>query len=263
MLLFNIGFLPVSLWDILDVLIVGYLLFQLYKLLRGSIAFNIFVGVLILYVVYWLVLQLKMDLLAAVLGQFVSVGVIIIIIIFQPEVRRFLLFLGNSTLRQRSNVLDRLLHRNFDNSELRRRQTKAVHSALLKLSKQKNGALLVFVKRANLEGLIHGGVPLEANLSEQLLESIFIKTSPLHDGAVLISNGKISAACVVLPISKNDNLPENAGLRHRAAIGITERAEVAAFIVSEETGNIAFAFDGQLQVDLSDQQLEERIIESF
>lgn len=263
MLLFNIGFLPFTVWDVLDILIVGYLMFQLYKLLRGSIAFNIFVGVLTLYVVWWLVKQLKMDLLSAVLGQFVSVGVIIIIIIFQPEVRRFLLFLGNSTLRQRSNFLDRILHRNFENSAQRQRQINAIKAAMLRMSRHKTGALIVFVRQANLEGMISTGITLDAIISEQLLESIFKKGTPLHDGAVLIAGGKIVAASCVLPVSENLQLPKSAGLRHRAAVGITERADVVAFVVSEENGHLSYAYEGRLYMRLTEHDLTEKLEEYY
>ena len=143
LLLFDIGFLPVRIWDILDILIVAVLMYQIYKLLRGNIAFNIFIGVLILYVVWWLVNQLNMSLLAAVQDQFIDVGVIFIIIIFQPEVRRFLLFLGNSTLRQRSNFLGRLLDQNMEVSEQKEIHINAIKRAMLRMARRKTGALIV------------------------------------------------------------------------------------------------------------------------
>lgn len=255
-LLFKIGFLPVRLWDVLDILIVGYLMYQIYKLLRGNIAFNIFIGVLMLYVVWWLVNQLEMDLLAAVLGQFVSVGVIVLIIIFQPEVRRFLLFLGNSTLRQRSNFLGRIIDKNFESSEQKDRHIQAIKAAIMRMSRRKTGALIVLSNKSTLDGLINSGVTLDAAISEMLIESIFNKESPLHDGAVVVANGKIKSASCVLPVSENPNLPKSAGLRHRAAVGITERVDAAAFVVSEETGQISFAFDGKLQRKISEEELD-------
>lgn len=262
--MFDIGFLPVRIWDILDILIVGYLLFQLYMLLRGSIAFNIFIGVLLLYVVWWLVEQLGMDLLKAVLNQFVNLGVIILVIIFQPELRRFLLFLGNNTLRQRSNVLDRLLNRsNLEGSEQRDRQIRAIKAAVMRMGRQHVGALIVFTKNVNLEGIISGGVVLDSMISEPLIESIFNKESPLHDGAVVMSGGKISMASCILPVSENPNLPKSAGLRHRAGVGVSEKASVAAFIVSEETGRVSFAYDGQLERYLSEQRLTELLEEHY
>ena len=261
--LFNIGFLPVRIWDVLDILIVGYLIYQIYKLLKGNIAFNIFVGVMTLYVVWWLVNQLDMDLLAAVLDQFVSVGVIIIIIIFQPEVRRFLLFLGNTTLRQRSNFVGRIIDRNLENTEEKARQIRAMRSALLRMSKKKTGALIVLAGNLSLDGLVSSGVGLDAEISEPILESIFNKESPLHDGAVLIANGKLKSASCILPVSENPNLPKSAGLRHRAAVGISERANVAAFVVSEETGYISYAVDGELRRKVSEDALQELLNQYF
>ncbi len=256
LLLFKIGFLPVRIWDILDILIVGYLMYQIYRLLRGNIAFNIFIGLVTLYVIWWLVNQLEMDLLSAVLGQFVSVGVIIVIIIFQPEVRRFLLFLGNTTLRQRSNFLNRMIDRNFESSEQREEQVEALKNAMLRMSRRKTGALIVLAQDLSLDGLINSGVQMDASISEQLVESIFNKSSPLHDGAVIIESGKLKTASAILPVSENPNLPKSVGLRHRAAVGITEKAKVAAFIVSEENGNISYAFDGQLRRKIGEEELE-------
>ncbi|MCI5084004.1 MAG: diadenylate cyclase CdaA [Saprospiraceae bacterium] len=259
LLLFEIGFLPVRIWDILDILIVAILMYQIYKLLRGNIAFNIFVGVLILYVVWWLVNQLNMSLLAAVLDQFIDVGVIIIIIIFQPEVRRFLLFLGNSTLRQRSNLVGRLIDQNLEISEQKEKHIKALKMAMLRMSRRKTGALIVLTKNLSIDGMVNSGVPLDASISDPLIESIFNKESPLHDGAVLIANGRIKVASSVLPVSENPNLPKSAGLRHRAAVGISERVEVAAFIVSEETGYISLAYKGELTRKLKEEDLEKQL----
>ena len=252
----SIGFLPVRLWDILDILIVAYLMYQLYKLLRGSIAFNILIGLLTMYVIWFLVNELNMDLLEAVLRQFVNVGVIILIIIFQPEVRRFLLFLGNTTLRQRSNFLRRILDRNMESSEPRRDQIRNLKTAMLRMSRRKTGALIVLARNFSMEGIINSGVTLDAQISVPLLESIFNKESPLHDGAVIVDRGEIVKASCILPVSENEDIPKSLGLRHRAAVGITEKTKVAAFVVSEETGRIAFAFEGKITQKLNEEQLQ-------
>ncbi len=254
--LIDIGFLPVRIWDILDILIVGYLIYQLYKLLRGSIAFNIFVGVVILYVVYWLVRALNMDLLALLLTQFVSVGFIIIIIIFQPEVRRFLLMLGNTTLRQRSNFLGRLIDRNLDDSEQRKEDMQAIKAAILRMSRNRVGALMAITDNVNLEVFSNSGVRINAKISQPLLESIFNKESPLHDGAMVISGRKIHAASCIFPVSDNPKLPKSAGLRHRAGVGVTESADVAVFIVSEENGRISFSHNGVLESNIDGERIE-------
>ncbi|WP_353483153.1 diadenylate cyclase CdaA [Haliscomenobacter sp.] len=258
LLLFKIGFLPIRIWDLLDILIVGYLIYLIYRLLRGNIAFNIFIGVLTLYVVYWLVRQLEMQLLSAVLDKFVSVGVIVIVIIFQQEVRNFLLLLGKSALQQRSNVLVQfLIGRNTPAAQADMgKEIVALKNALMHLSETQTGALIVLAKGANLEALAYAGVEINASISEQLLESIFNKTSPLHDGAVILRKGKIMSAGAVLPVSETADLPPKAGLRHRAAIGVTEQLRVAALIVSEETGHISWAYEGQLTQDVQMEDLD-------
>ena len=257
-LLFKIGFLPIRIWDLLDILIVGYLMYLIYRLLRGNIAFNIFIGVLTLYVFYWLVRQLEMQLLSAVLDKFVSVGVIVIVIIFQQEVRNFLLLLGKNTLQQRSSFLVKFLLGRSETEPQKdlKKEQKAVKTALLHLSAQQTGALIILAKDTNMDSLAYPGIPINANISEQLLESIFNKTSPLHDGAVIIRKGKILSAGGVLPLSESSNLPSKVGLRHRAAVGASEQLQVAALVVSEETGQISWAYEGVLKQDVELEELD-------
>lgn len=255
--LFEIGFLPISLWDVLDVAIVGYLIYRVYLLLRGSIAFNIFLGILIIYLLWWVVGMLKMDMLSMVLNQFVNVGFIIIIIIFQPEVRRFLLMLGNTTFGRRSEVMLRWLTRNLDKKIINEAANTEIKEAMLRMSRSKTGALLVFSNSFELDGIGHSGVQLDAKISKSLLLSIFQKESPLHDGAVLISKGKIQSASCVLPVSDSPDLPTRIGLRHRAALGISERSNATAFVVSEETGNISYAANGKIELKLNEKRLTE------
>ena len=256
---FTIGFLTVSFWDILDVAIVAYLLYQLYKLLRGSIAFNIFIGLLLLYVSWFVVNQLNMDLLSSILDQFVKVGIIILIIIFQPEVRRFLLILGNTTLRHRSNFLGRILDKgNISGSAKTRKACQdALSIALMRMSRRREGALIVFAHGLNLEGIVSGGVQLDAKISKGLVESIFNKEGPMHDGAVVIDRQLILKASVILPVSEKTILPASIGLRHRAAVGVTEKANVSVIVVSEETGFISFAKEGHLERKISEERLNE------
>ena len=262
-LLFQIGFLPIRIVDVLDILIVGYLIYQIYKLLRGSIAFNIFIGVLLLFVVWWLVVVLKMELLSLFLGQFVGVGVIMLLIVFQPEVRRFLLLLGDTTLRQRPNLLGGLLNNREGTQEDNQQGLEELKRAILRMSRNQTGSLIVLANNRNLEFFSDSGVTLDAKLSQPLIESIFSKDSPLHDGAVIISNGKVRAASCVLPVSANPNLPKGVGLRHRAAVGVTENTNVAVFVVSEENGRISFAYEGKLQRNLTEAKLEELLTQYF
>ena len=262
--LFDIGFLSIRIWDILDILIVGYLLYQLFTILRGSIAFNIFIGVLFIFLVSFLVQFLEMELLSMILGQVFSVGVIMLLIVFQPEVRRSLLLLGNSTLRQRSNIVSRFLDRNFSNDQTDHSQERiALQNAILRMSRRKTGALIVLADNFNLQTFNDSGTRINAMISQPLIESIFSKDSPLHDGAMILHKDIIYAASCVLPVSKNTDLPGKLGLRHRAALGITEVSAVKVFIVSEESGAISFASEGILEYKVDQTQLIELLTKHF
>ncbi len=262
--LFDVGFLSIRIWDILDILIVGYLFYQLFTILRGSIAFNIFIGVLFIFLVSFLVQFLEMELLSMILGQVFSVGVIMLLIVFQPEVRRFLLLLGNSTLKQRSNLLSRFIDRNFgDDKTDNPKERLAVKNAITRMSKKKTGALIVISDSFNLQTFNDSGTKINAHISAPLIESIFSKDSPLHDGAMIINKDRIYAASCVLPVSNNANIPGKLGLRHRAALGATEVSGVVVFIVSEETGSISFASQGTLTHNLNDQQLSDLLTQHF
>ncbi|MEM6321643.1 MAG: diadenylate cyclase CdaA [Bacteroidota bacterium] len=261
--MFDIGFLPITIWDFVDVFIVGYLIFRIYKLLSGSIAFNILLGIIFLYMTSWLVGALKMDMLNTILTQLKELGIIIIIIIFQPEVRRFLLLVGNTTLKGRSGFFTKILARDQHNREQHQIHIEAIKGAILKMSRLKLGALIVLADRLNFGTYAHSGTLMNAEISKQLLESIFQKNSPLHDGALLIAEDRIQAAGCILPVSKSIKIPKSAGLRHRAAVGVTEETSMSAFIVSEETGNISFAKDGKLIRKISESKLSNLLMENY
>jgi len=264
MLLFDIGFLSIRIWDILDILIVGYLIFQLFKLLRGSIAYNIFIGVLLLFIVSLLVQFLEMELLSMMLGQVFRVGVIMLLIVFQPEVRRFLLLLGNGMLRQRSNLIGRFLDKRF-NTKIKDHsiERQAIKKALLNMSKRRTGALLVISDNFNLQAFNESGIKIASNISQPLIESIFSKDSPMHDGAMVINHNQIYAASVILPVSAQPDIPSKLGLRHRAALGITEVSGVAVFVVSEENGAISFAHQGDIKYKLTEEQVNDLLNQHF
>ncbi|MCP4440766.1 MAG: TIGR00159 family protein [Aureispira sp.] len=259
--LIQIGFLTITFWDLLDILIVGYLIFQIYKLLKGSLGFNIFIGLVLVYCVWWLVGALGMPLLSSILGQFISVGMIALLVLFQPEVRRFLLFVGEGSFQARFKFLDRLIKPTATSTDQvnpeKEKNIREVIRATEQMAKTKTGALMIFSNRSNLEGLYSSGVLLNSEISEQLILSIFAKDSPLHDGAVIFSGDKIRAASCVLPVSKRSNIPQSMGLRHRAAIGISENIKVLAFIVSEETGRIAYARNGEVVQNINPEQMQE------
>ena len=254
--LFDIGFLPVSIWDILDILIVGYLIYLLYKLLRNTAAFNIFLGVAILFGVWALVTLLKMEMLSKIMNQIAGVAVILLIVVFQPEIRRFLLLLGNSMLRSRGNFLSRWLAKNFELPENSMSELHQISRAVLKMSKERTGALIILSQGDDLESVVSSGTDLDALISYSLLLSIFQRHSPLHDGAVVIAQGRMLAAGCILPLSDSTDLPRRAGLRHRAALGLAERTDAVAIVVSEETGRISYASKGRLAYDISESKLK-------
>lgn len=234
-------------WDVIDVLIVGYLLYALYRLLRGSLAVNIMIGMTILYVIWWVVDALEMSLLNSVLSQFFNIGLIILIIIFQPEVRRFLLVLGESTFGQRNHLIKHIFSSGQETNSVPSRLTFLLIDAIEELQKRHVGAIIVLAKPGQLGYFDASGISLNADISMELLVGLFQKSNPLHDGAVLISKDKIQKASVILPISEAQDLPNQFGLRHRAALGATESYGVAVVVISEETGGISWIEAGKIK----------------
>lgn len=262
--LVQIGFFTVTIWDVLDVIIVSLLLYQIYKLLKGTIAFNIFVGIVALFIIWWLVGFLKMDLLNMILSQFVSLGVIMIVIVFQPEIRKFLLLLGNRTLKGGSlEIIAGFFRKSTNKIPANEKAINEIRKAVIKLAEEKVGALIVFGKPTNIPQVYDSGVPLHAVLSTQLIQSIFQKESPLHDGALLIDGDKIIAAGCILPLSENNYLPSKYGLRHRAALGVSELGGVRTIIVSEETGLVSTTDNGAISFKVSDNDLSEFLYELY
>ena len=258
--LFNIGFLEVTWGDIIDVLLVSILLYQIYKLMRGSVAVKIFIGILSLYLIYLIVRAVQMELLELILGQFMGVGVIAAIILFQPEIRKFLLVIGKTTDFNKDNLLKNLLIWKKNQSEKEFNITPVIEAAK-SLGGSNTGALIVFSRNSPLKFYAESGDVIDAQISKRLLLAIFNKYSPLHDGAVILYKGKIVAARTILPVSESDNLPANFGLRHRAAVGMSEATDTLVLVVSEETGEMSLARNGQLDHNLSSQELRKRINE--
>lgn len=258
--LFSIGFLEISWVDIIDVMLVSFLLYQVYKLMRGSVAVKIFLGVLSLYLIYLIVRAAQMELLGSILGQFMGYGVLAAIILFQPEIRKFLLLIGKTTDFGKMNSF-----RSF--FKLRKNQSESgfnitpVIEAVKTLGGSNTGALVVFSRDSALKFYAESGDEIEAVLSKRLLISIFNKSSPLHDGAVIVYKGKIKAARCVLPVSESENLPAQFGLRHRAALGMSEVTDTVVLVVSEETGQFSLARNGHLEYNLSTQELRKGINE--
>ena len=256
--LFKIGFLDVSWVDIIDILFVAVLLYQLYKLLRGSVAVKIFLGFLSLYLIYLMVSAAQMELLSLILGQFMGVGVLAVFILFQQEIRKFLIIIGKSTAFDRENLFKGFMiwkkaEHNFDLS------LNPILEAAKAMSASKTGALIVFSRNTELKFYAESGDILNAEVSKRLLLSIFNKYSPLHDGAAIIFKSRIVAARCILPVSENDTLPANFGLRHRAAIGMSEATDTLVLVVSEETGKMSIARNGTIKHNLSTPAIRKKI----
>ncbi len=242
-----------SLKDVLDILLVAYLLYKIYKLMKSSGSINVFTGILVFIVIWIIVSQvLQMRLLGSIFDKLVSVGVIALIVLFQDEIRHFLLTLGS---RHHSSSLFRFLKGNKQKAT-NKEDIMPIVMACLSMSKGKVGALIVIEKGFPLDEIVHTGDVIDANINQRLIENIFFKNSPLHDGAMIISNKRIKAAGCILPVSHKLNIPKELGLRHRAALGVSQETDAIAVIVSEETGGISIAYQGEFYLKLTAEELE-------
>jgi diadenylate cyclase len=249
--------------NFLDVFLVAVLIYQLYKIIKGTVAIRIFIGIFAIYLFWKLVELLHMELLSEILGQFIGVGVIALIIVFQQELRRFLILIGTTSFIENKGTLRRLLKWAKQNDDDRQLDIKAIISACESMSSSKTGALIVFERAQNLQLVTSTGDELNAKVSAKLLETIFFKNSPLHDGAVVIVHNKIKAARCVLPATEGKNFPEDLGMRHRAAVGITEISDAVAISVSEQTGEISVAKDGNLKKNLTSGELKDYLFKNI
>lgn len=242
------GFIPFTLIDFFDILLVALLLFVLYRAMRGTNAPYILVGIVVVYFTWVIVRALNMELLSTILGQIISVGVIALLVIFQPELRRFLLTIG-----MRQKEFD-FITRFFSNRKHSVTNTSPVVSACIDMSEEKVGALIVFRRKDDLQFVIEGGIPLDATITKSLIKNLFFKNSPLHDGAIVIDNNRIVAAKCILPVTQS-NVPKSYGTRHRAAIGVSEMTDAVVLVVSEETGKISIVKGGVVKSKIEPQQL--------
>jgi len=245
--------------DVIDIFLVATLLFGIYKLMKSSGALSIFTGVLS-FIALWILVSyvFEMRLLGALMDKVVSVGAIALIILFQNEIRRFLVMLGS---RRRWQVITHF----FSQKKVAKDKSDAwimqIVLACQELSKKKTGALIVLEESSYLDEFVHSGERLDAIISGQLMQNIFFKNSPLHDGAVIISNFRIKAAACILPVAHDENLPKEMGLRHRAALGITQVTDAKAIVVSEGTGKISLAYMGEIKQKLTIEDLERLLTE--
>lgn len=247
--------------DLIDILLVAFLLYQVYRLLKGTVAINILVGVGAIYLVWKGVELLHMELLSEILGQFIGVGVIALIVVFQQEVRKFLLYIGTTDFG-RQNALAKIFGWNrrgaADETDFA-----TIAQACASFSQTKTGAIIVIARKTGLGSFESTGDRIDAHISVRLLESIFQKESPLHDGAVIVSGERILSARCILPVSDRESLPSRMGMRHRAALGLAERTDALVAVVSEQTGEISLAVEGQLKSRLSAKELEEQMRQLF
>ena len=236
-------FIHVRVLDIIDIFLVALLFYWFYRILKGTSAMSIFLGIVAIFLIWQVVKALQMELLTSILGAFVSVGFIALIIIFQPEIRRFLFTIG-------AQAQESKLSRKFKFLKVRSNvdlDIDAIVKACLNMSNIKQGALILLTRKNNLDDIVATGVVVNADISHSLIENIFFKNSPLHDGAMVIRHNRITAARCILPVSNKTNIPGHYGLRHRAAIGVTEVNDCIALVVSEETGNISMVTGGEIQ----------------
>lgn len=253
---FNIG-----IKDIIDILLVALMLYYIFKLMRESRSLNIFYGVLIFILIWLFVSQiLQMKLLGSILDKFVSVGVIAIVILFQEEIRKFLYSLG---AQKQFKSFSHWFSSSSSQSKEDKKATMPIVLACMDMSKGKVGALIVIERAIKLDDIIDSGEKIDAKINQLLIENIFFKNSPLHDGAMVISNKRIEAAGCILPVSHSVSIPKELGLRHRAALGISQQSDAIAITVSEETGRISVAQNGDFRLGLSAEELELTIADAI
>lgn len=255
------AFIHIRLLDVIDIILVAILFYQLYMLIRGTVAFNIFMGIAVIYIFWWAVRALKMELLSTILGSVLGVGVIALMIVFQQEIRRFLIYVGSRYVDGNKISIEKILNLRFESKSLVK--IRSIQKAVMQFSQEKTGALIVIRRKSNLDMYAETGDVLNAETSSRLFTSIFNKTSPLHDGAVIVENDKVKAARVILPVTEKLDLPPEYGLRHRAGLGISEVTDSLVIIVSEETGQISIAENGILQKNITSKLLKEKLEEEF
>lgn len=252
-LFFIFAMIDFGLKDVFDIFLVAFLLYYIYRLMKESSSANIFTGILVFVGVWILVSQVfEMRLLGGLLDKLVNMGALALIILFQEEIRHFFSSIGT---RRSTNFIVRLFKKK-DLTATHREEIMPVVLACLNMSKQKVGALIVIEREVGLNEIAGSGDVINANVTQRLIENIFFKNSPLHDGALIISHNRLRAAGCILPISHDMDIPKALGLRHRAALGISQKSDCLAIIVSEETGGISLAQNGQFRLRLSAEELE-------
>ena len=236
-------FLDLRILDVVDIVLIAALLYYLYKLVKGTVAVNIFIGIVIIYFVWKLTQLLQMEMLSNVLGEFIGVGMFALIVVFQQEIRKFLLMIGSTNFARRRRFLQtlKLIKDDLETPN----DIEAIVRACENMGKTNTGALIVIQRSTSLDFVKNTGDSMKILVNQPIIESIFYKNSILHDGAMIIEDNYITATRVVLPVSNDRTIPLRFGLRHRAAVGITEKTDAIALVVSEETGQTSYIKDGE------------------
>ena len=243
--------------DFIDVFLVAILLYYVYKLVKGTVAINIFIGITVIYAVWRLTDFLKMNMLHNIFDGFMKVGIIALIVVFQPEIRKFLLMVGSTNLGGKGKFFSKMTF--LKNEVETETNVDAIITACNKMGATQTGALIVLERNNNLDFLIGTGDAMNISVTQPIIESIFFKNSPLHDGAIIIENNIVKATRVILPVNNEKKIPERFGLRHRAAIGITEKTDALAIVVSEESGQISYIKNGEFVMFKDTQDLTEMV----
>lgn len=243
--------------DFIDVFLVAILLFYIYKLVKGTVAINIFIGIIIIYLVWVVTDYLNMHLLYRIVDGFMKVGIIALIVVFQPEIRKFLLLVGSTNFAGKKRIFKNFKFLSSDTETTT--NVDVIVNACIKMGASNTGALIVIERNNNLDFLTNTGDEMTIEVSQPIIESIFFKNSPLHDGAIVIENNVVKATRVILPVNNEVTIPKRFGLRHRAALGITERTDAVALVVSEETGAISYVKNAEFVLYNSPKELIEKI----
>jgi len=252
----DLGFLSLRFLDILDIILLATILFVLYKSIKGQLAFTFFFGFLIIYLIGVVTRALNMRLLSTLLNQLISIGSLALIVVFQQEIRRWMISLGQSNVGQSRKSKNRFsLKWNFKYMQEEELPWEEFAIACKQMSKERLGAIIVFARSTELKFFATTGIPIDAQISSRLILTIFNKNSPMHDGAVIVVQGMLKAASCILPVSDRAELPAQFGLRHRSAMGIAEQTDALAVVVSEETGNITLFSRGRYIVAPPDENL--------
>ena len=253
---FFILFLSFGITDAIDILLVAIMLYQLYKMVKGTAAVNVFIGLALIYVVWIIVRAFELKLLGSILGKFINVGVIAVMVVFKQEIRKFLLYIGSNEFIKNRNW--KTIFSFSNQSAVSSRfilDADSVINACFNMSESKTGALIIVSRKSDLKFYVNTGEVVDSALTDKMLENIFYKNSPMHDGAVIIKDNRIIAARCVLPVTENENFPSHFGMRHRAAVGLTETTDALAITVSEQTGNVSLTVNGEINSNLNRDKL--------